>query len=272
MAVTGTRWLSMVRRRSTVRFRKGAPRSEAFFDTDPVTSPGGFRRKEQVSGSVGSRSLARPRAQDGPGQLPGSVGECRGGALWGQDRYQAALRGVCAPVGVRPWPATLLELQERGDASDYGQRAVTQRAEERAPTRLMLAYLSLAGTLWRRAERAGMPADDADWWRSGLVDGRLPDQRLDGRHPHDAPGRLHRRLRPVSLRPGHLVRRHRNERPTTSPLIATRPVAGGSMKGSVIVTAQAGTMEGLTGSARTVRVAEPGAWRNRRTAAGVQPA
>ena len=37
VAVTGTCWLSMVRRRSTVRFPKGAPRSEAFFDTDPVT-------------------------------------------------------------------------------------------------------------------------------------------------------------------------------------------------------------------------------------------
>jgi hypothetical protein len=34
--------LSMVRRRSTVRFRKGDPRSGAFFDTDPVTFLRGF--------------------------------------------------------------------------------------------------------------------------------------------------------------------------------------------------------------------------------------
>jgi hypothetical protein len=75
------------------------------------------------------------------------------GALWGQDRYQAALRGVRAPVGARPWPATLLDLQERGDASNYGQRAVTQKAEERAPTRRygQLRAGTQAGQGWCRS-------------------------------------------------------------------------------------------------------------------------
>jgi hypothetical protein len=134
----------------------------------------------------------------------------------------------------------------------------------------LLAYLSLAGTLSRHAERVDMSADDADWWPSGLVDGRLPDQRLDGRHPHDAPRPAPPRLRPVSLRPGHLIRRHRNERPLQlHPLIAPRPAPAGQSIGGAIVTAQAGTMDRLTwlgqnrARGRARRVAEPagGRWR-----------
>jgi hypothetical protein len=99
VALTGTYWLSMVRRRSTVRFRKGAPRSEAFFDTDPVT----FARQIPAEGTgqrLGwqpepwrSRRLKMVRA----GHL-GQRGECHGGHFGGQDRYQAALRGVRGPV------------------------------------------------------------------------------------------------------------------------------------------------------------------------------
>jgi hypothetical protein len=89
-ALTGTDWLSMVRRRSTVRFRKGAPRSGAFFDIEPVTSPRGFQRKEQVSGSAGSRSPSRGRRLKAIRTATRIGGAVPQGALWGQDHERSA--------------------------------------------------------------------------------------------------------------------------------------------------------------------------------------
>jgi hypothetical protein len=128
-AVTGTCWLSMVRRRSTVRFRKGAPRSEASFDNEPVTSVGGFQRKEQVSGSVGSQS---PRKAEGPG-WSGSVTRVGGGAVGALRRARSLSSGLEGHVrsGGRPHVASLrdgagglVDMRGAARAADPPERSV----------------------------------------------------------------------------------------------------------------------------------------------------
>ena len=84
-----------------VRFRKGAPRSGAFFDTDLVTSPSGIPAEEQVSGSAGSRS---PRETPGSGwcEPAARAGGCvPWGALWGARSLPSGLEGRVR-CGVRP--------------------------------------------------------------------------------------------------------------------------------------------------------------------------
>ena len=84
-APTGTCWLSMVRRRSTVRFRKGAPRSGVFFDTDPVTPVGGIPTEGtgQLLGWTPEPSQGRTvrMVRDSP---PGRQGSVVGGTLGGK--------------------------------------------------------------------------------------------------------------------------------------------------------------------------------------------
>jgi hypothetical protein len=102
-AVTGTCWLSMVRRRSTVRFRKGALRSEVFFGAEPVTCLAGF------PGAGTDQRPARRRGwheAQGPGRSVTAAragGECLGGTL-GARSLSRLVRGVRAG----PWPAAPL--------------------------------------------------------------------------------------------------------------------------------------------------------------------
>ena len=126
MALTGTCWLSMVRRRSTVRFRKGAPRSGAFFDTEPLTSLGGFQWKEQVSGSVGSLSPREAAGSGWSGTTARLGGGVRWGALWGQDRYQAALRG-CVRRWSSPLPPRALPADWYGQGRAPGGRVAPRK-------------------------------------------------------------------------------------------------------------------------------------------------
>jgi len=83
MASTGTCWLSMVRRRSTVRFRKGAPRSEASeaFSIPSDLCPEDSSGRNRSAARLEAGAFAGPQTHDGPGQVPASARECRGGIL-----------------------------------------------------------------------------------------------------------------------------------------------------------------------------------------------
>jgi hypothetical protein len=88
-AVSGTCWWSMVRRRSTVRFRKGAPRSGRFFETNPATFS-----------SVGNRSAVRLAAgtcqSAGSRWRPVHIGPVR-------RSLRGAIRGARSSSGWPPW-------------------------------------------------------------------------------------------------------------------------------------------------------------------------
>src|SRR5215467_12298652 len=82
----------MVRRRSTVRFRKGAPRSGVFFDTDPVTSYGGIPGE-----GTGQRLGWKPGLWRGGGlRVVGDSDRVGGGvpwgALWGARSFLSGLK------------------------------------------------------------------------------------------------------------------------------------------------------------------------------------
>jgi hypothetical protein len=124
----------MVRRRSTVRFRKGAPRSGAFFDTDTVTSLEGIPAE-----GTGQRLGLEPESSRGRrlrmvrGSRPGRRGSASG-ALWGARSLPSGLER-CVQSGRSPrfWPPALLDVQRaRRRVERWTARAVTQRAGERA--------------------------------------------------------------------------------------------------------------------------------------------
>ena len=129
------------------------------------------------------------------------------------------------------------------------------------------AYLSLAGTMSRRAERGGMSADDVDWCRSGWWTGACLINASTGAILTTFPvGSTGVSGRSVFVQGTLFVGTETNGLCNFAPLIAPRLAPAGQCTGGAIVTAQAGTMDRLTWPA------EPGVWRNRRAGAGVQPA
>jgi hypothetical protein len=90
MAVTGICWLSMVRRRSTVRFRKGAPRSEPFFESEPVSYSDG--RNRSGFGELRGRATAQAHGDLWP--RVGAGERALRGAVWGARSSLGRLRST----------------------------------------------------------------------------------------------------------------------------------------------------------------------------------
>jgi hypothetical protein len=85
--------LQMVRRRSTVRFRKGAPQVRGLFLYRTGDSFGGYSSgRNRSAARPGAGTFARPQAQGCPGLSPGPAGECVG-ALWGARSLSSGLEG-----------------------------------------------------------------------------------------------------------------------------------------------------------------------------------
>jgi hypothetical protein len=64
-----------------------------------MTFLGGYSNgRNRSAARLEAGAVAKPQAQDDLRQPPGLAGECRGGHFGGQDRCQAALRGVCSPA------------------------------------------------------------------------------------------------------------------------------------------------------------------------------
>src|ERR1700752_369666 len=113
----------MVRRRSTVRFRKGARRSEPFFDSEPVTLLGGltaegtgqrFGYLREPWPSAGSRGLWVPS---------GEVSGRPGGHFGGQDRRSVRFKAECwGPASLKPLGADVLASSDAGALGGEGRR------------------------------------------------------------------------------------------------------------------------------------------------------
>jgi hypothetical protein len=92
----------MVRRRSTVRFRKGALQVRSVFRCPTGDLLWGYssgRNRSAVRLEGGG--LARPQAHGGPGQPPRIGGECLGVALWGGKIVARPASGACSPAPSR---------------------------------------------------------------------------------------------------------------------------------------------------------------------------
>jgi len=126
VALTGPCWLSMVRRRSTVRFRKGGSQVRSVFRYCTADLSWGI----PVEGT-GQRLGWKPEPSRGrmfrmvrdsdPARRRSEVGHCGG-----QDRYQAALRG-CVRRWSSPLPPRALPADWYGQGRAPGGRVAPRK-------------------------------------------------------------------------------------------------------------------------------------------------
>ncbi len=136
----------MVKRRSTVRLRKGAPRSGLFFDIDPVTSPWGIPAE-----GTGQRPGWKPEFSRDCGLRMVRAGRPgRRGVSWGHFGGARSLSSGFERRVRSPLACYFAGLQERDGTSNDGQRKQRQRAGERAHRRRFGGSLIQASPLTKR--------------------------------------------------------------------------------------------------------------------------